>query len=1135
MESRIKRILGRLEDLEKHKDVLRLKESPVGERSSLRLPSTSLVEESEVYGRDKEKDHIINLLLSNDEGGSSSKIGVIPIVGMGGIGKTTLAQLVYNDKKVVECFDFMAWVCVSEQFGVFSITKTLLQSSSSFEDKVTDLNLLQVKLKEKLTGKKFLVVLDDVWNEKPADWDIMSLPFKAGAQGSKIIVTTRIENVAFIMGTFPTLHIGELTEEDCWQLFAKHASGNADITSYPDLETIGKEIVKKCKGLPLAAKTLGGLLRSKLDAKEWENILKSSIWELKDDQSNILPALRLSYHHLPSHLKRCFAYCEVFPKDYEFKKEDLVLLWMAEKLLPNSSVDRGSEEWGEEFFNDSVSRSFFQPSSTRVGAFTFEAKERDGNFFFVMHDLMNDLAKFVAKEYCLQLENGNSSETMKKARYLGYIPAREDPYKRFKFVSTATHLRTFLPILHYRRRHYNEISIKVVDDLLKLRCLRVFSLCGYQNVHQLPNSLGEQRHLRFLDLSNTSIRMLPESVSMLSNLQTLKLLGCDDLQKLPKNMHRLINLRHLDVRLCDNLVEMPTQISRLKSLRILSKFIVGRDSGTKIGELKELSDLHGELHIMNLENVVNPKHALEQAKLMDKNHLETLKLQWNYNGTNDDPTHARDVLDMLLPNRTLKRLEIYQYPGKEFSKWVGCDSFANIAFLELSECRNCSSLPPLGQLPSLKTLHISAFDEVVIVGPEFYGNASHGKEPFSSLEILKLSNMSSWQKWIPMQAENEDGGTFKKLKELEIDNCDKLIGDLPRYLPLLTKLTIRCQGQLAFSLPTMPSVCDIDVCGLSNELEVKSFFEALKRMESRPQNLEISNISSLIPVGCLPTTLEKLDISHSGNLEFLLGHVHESLQVLKIRDGSYSLGSFLLDSFPKLRDLDISDSESLESLTVSNGLCQNLTSLMIESCPNFVSFPKGGFRAPCLTSLYFFRCKKLKLLPEKMYDLLPSLQIIFIHDCPEMESFPQACLPFSLSTLSIWFCDKLIDSRVNWNLQRLPNLTQFSISGFNENVESFPEEGLLPTTTTDLYIGRFPRLKALDNNGLQQLTSLKHLEVFDCPKLLTIPEEGFPTSLEILEISECPLLEKKCKRDEGEYWNKIDRIFCVEINYEIIS
>ena len=208
---KMKEILGRLEYIVCQEDILGLKEG-VGKKTLwTRLPSTSLVEESKVYGRDDDKDVVIKLLLSDDM--SSKEICVIPIVGMGGMGKTTLAQALFNDDEVKKHFEVKAWVCVSEEFDAFRVTKTILEAVTSQACNVTDLNLLQVNLKEQLTGKKFLFVLDDIWNENYVDCDVMRMPFKDGAHESKIIVTTRSEKVASVMGTVPFHHLKEISEK----------------------------------------------------------------------------------------------------------------------------------------------------------------------------------------------------------------------------------------------------------------------------------------------------------------------------------------------------------------------------------------------------------------------------------------------------------------------------------------------------------------------------------------------------------------------------------------------------------------------------------------------------------------------------------------------------------------------------------------------------------------------------------------------------------------------------------------------------------------------------------------------------------------------------------------------------------
>ncbi|XP_031282720.1 putative disease resistance protein RGA3 [Pistacia vera] len=222
---------------------------------------------------------------------------------MGGVGKTTLAQLVYNDVRVKEHFDLRAWVCVSDDFDVVRVTKTILSFISDVTVEDSDLNLLQVKLKEKLFRKKFLFVLDDVWSENYDNWVVLCRPFEASYPGSRIILTTRNQGVSSMVATLPTYLLKELSNDDCLCVFTQHALGMQDFSKHGNLKKIGEHIVKRCNGLPLVARTLGGLLRGKYDPNDWEDILYSKLWDLPEEGGGILPALRLSYHYLPPHLK----------------------------------------------------------------------------------------------------------------------------------------------------------------------------------------------------------------------------------------------------------------------------------------------------------------------------------------------------------------------------------------------------------------------------------------------------------------------------------------------------------------------------------------------------------------------------------------------------------------------------------------------------------------------------------------------------------------------------------------------------------------------------------------------------------------------------------------------------------------
>jgi Leucine-rich repeat (LRR) protein len=1109
IEPKIKDVHERLEFLAKQKEHMGLREG-VGGESSRRLPTTSLVQESGIFGRDDDKEKIISKLLSADATGNENPC-VIPVVGMGGIGKTTLAQLVYKDERVKKHFDLKAWVCVSDEFDVLKLTKTILEevgSSTNADSK--NLNQLQVMLQEKLMGNKFLLVLDDLWNENYALWEALSNPFNFGAHGSTVIVTTRNEGVASIMRTVPTHHLKILPEEDCWSLFAKHAFHGYNSDAHPRLQVIGRQIVKKCKGLPLAAKTIGGLLRSKLDVEDWEKILKSKLWDLPidDKTNNILPALMLSYKYLPSHMKRCFAYCSIFPKDYVFKKDEVVLLWMAEGFLKETTNER-MEEVGEYYFLVLESRSLLEQSSgNKLG--------------FVIHDLVNDMAKFVSRQFTFRLGVDHSQEIMNKTRHFSYVRSRYDKCKKFESLYKATRLHTFLPLELQPDHNYFFLTKRVPLDLLpKLRCLRVLSLSHYRNMIELPESIGKIKHLRYLNLSSTAIKRLPDSICKLCNLQTLNLSGCKDLSVLPIEMQKLINLRHLNIS-GTAIKELPMQLGRLKCLQTLTKFIVSKHSGASIEELGNFANLRGELSILELQNVVSPTDALK-ACLKDRKYLKELVLEWNASNISEC---QMSLLDNLRPHGNLKSLTINNYGGESLSDWVWHHSFSKIASLRLENCKRCHNLPPLGWLPCLQDLFVLGFERVVKVDREFYGSDSSTVKPFGALKVLRFERMLNWEEWSSFGAENEDGA-FPQLKKLYIYNCPKLKAGLPVHLPSLVKFEIHECPQLAASLPRAPVV---------RELKLRDCNEVLlKELPAKLQNLTIGGFDTLesLPMGMVASNncLQTLEISNCMKLE-LPTHSHfVSLKSLWL-EGCDSLKSFPLDLFPELYNIKIWKCKNLESFTIYEQHGRDLVTLRniyISDCPNFVSFPKGGIRAPNLLSFSVYDCESLRSLPEKMHVLLPSLDFFQIGSCPRIESFPEGGLPSNVQRMNVQICDKRFARRAGWSLQKLLSL---SVNYTNEDVESFPEPGLLPSCLTQLRIFGFPNMKSLDKKGLQDLTSLQQLSVRDCPKLEYIPKEGLPTSLSIIKIFNCPLLRKRWQSKKEKERRKIPNVDHILIDHE---
>ncbi|XP_015158938.1 putative disease resistance RPP13-like protein 1 [Solanum tuberosum] len=749
-------------------------------------------------------------------------------------------HLVYNDEKVKDHFDLKAWICVSEPYDAVRITNELLQEIGSFDCMINNtLNQLQIELKESLKGKKFLIVLDDVWNDNFDEWDGLRNTFVQGDIGSKIIVTTRKESVALMMGC-GEMNVGTLSSEVSWALFKRHSLENREPEEHTKLEEIGKQIAHKCKGLPLALKAIAGILRSKSEVDEWKDILRSEIWELPSRSNGILPALMLSYNDLPAHLKRCFAFCAIYPKDYLFCKEQVIHLWIANGIV--QQLDSGNQ-----FFVELRSRTLFE----RVrGSSEWNPGE------FLMHDLVNDLAQIASSNLCIRLEDIKASHMLERTRHLSYSMGDGD-FGKLKTLNKLEQLRTLLPI--NIQRCLCRLSKRGLHDILpRLTSLRALSLSHYK-IEELPNDLFIKfKHLRFLDLSWTKIKKLPDSICVLYNLETLLLSHCSYLKELPLQMEKLINLCHLDISKAQ--LKTPLHLSKLKNLHVLvgANFFLTGSSGLRIEDLGELHNLYGSLSIIELQNVIDRREAHE-AYMREKEDVEKLSLEWSVSIANNSQ-NERAILDDLQPNTNIKELQIAGYRGTKFPNWLADHSFHKLMELSLSYCKDCDSLPALGQLPSLKFLTIRGMHQITEVSEEFYGSLS-SKKPFNSLEKLGFAEMPEWKQWHVL-----GNGEFPILEELWINGCPKLIGKLPENLPSLTRLRISKCPELSLETPIqLSNLKEFKVVGCP---KVGVLFDDAQlftsQLEGMKQIVELSitdchSLTSL-PISILPITLKKIEI-----------------------------------------------------------------------------------------------------------------------------------------------------------------------------------------------------------------------------------------------------------------------------------
>ncbi|XP_030949112.1 disease resistance protein RGA2-like [Quercus lobata] len=343
----------------------------------------SFVLKDEVFGREHDKKKIMERLF--DDSGEEN-ISIIPIVGIGGLGKTTLAQLVYNDEDVQTKFEIKLWVCISDIFDVQRIIKEIVEQLTKRQHE-GGLEILQNKLREELNGKKYLIILDDLWNEDGNKWRRLINLLMVGSRGSRIVVTTRSTKVAEITGATSPHELEGLVLEKAWPLFVKMAFKGGKEPENQILVALGKQIVGKCIGVPLAIRTIGSLLYGKTNVIEWQSFLDVKLSKIAQQQNDISSTLKLSYDHLPSHLKQCFAYCRLFPKDFRIDVNTLINLWIAQDFIVLEDPRQRFVDIGREYFMELLWRSFFQDVEIDV---------LDNIKSCKMHDLMHDLAILVS-------------------------------------------------------------------------------------------------------------------------------------------------------------------------------------------------------------------------------------------------------------------------------------------------------------------------------------------------------------------------------------------------------------------------------------------------------------------------------------------------------------------------------------------------------------------------------------------------------------------------------------------------------------------------------------------------------------------------------------------------------------------
>ncbi|XP_021832525.1 disease resistance protein RPP13-like [Prunus avium] len=656
---------------------------------------------------------------------------VVSIVGMGGLGKTTLAKKLYNHSDLKNEFDCKAFVYVYKDYRRRDTLQGIIVAVNhgcNMEDlKKLQEEELVLKLRQLLQEKRYLVVLDDIWEIKV--WDSLQSAFPSGKMGSKVMLTTRNKEIALYADAMSEpLEPQFLTQDESFELFRKKAfPGMNEMRMPSDLENLGRQMMVKCSGLPLTVVVLGGLLSTKRKtAEEWTRVLQNINWRLIG-QDRVSAVLALSYNDLPFHLKSCFLYLGLFPEDSSISKRKLIHLWVAEGFLPQQG-EEVAEGVAENCLNELIDRCMVKAGISLGRVKTIR-----------MHDLLRDFSVLKGNEECfLEVHSGHKIESPTPQRTKSRRLAIHVEDNRYVF------LKPYAPYL--RSLQFFKIGNAEIGFIYKdFKLLRV--LDGVPVQSRALGAVGNLIQLRYLGLVSRSdfkyARSLkswarfafefPRLIGKLKNLLILKLENC-----IPDVIWKMKNLRHLFL---SGTNQMNLRLDTLSNLRTLKNLGSGR--WIEDGGLVNLTNLQ-RLKIVGLKEA-NLNSVFSNIEGLHC--LESLSLEFRENESLPPPltlSHFEHLLKLHLDGKIVKLPARREFPP-------------NLIKLRLlNSYLDQDSIRKLGRLPNLQMLLLGAYSynwkELVC------------RRGFPQLHILHIEDIPNMELIVEAWA-------MKKLTHLKVRRC----------------------------------------------------------------------------------------------------------------------------------------------------------------------------------------------------------------------------------------------------------------------------------------------------------------------------------------------------------------------------
>ncbi|KAF3772342.1 putative disease resistance RPP13-like protein 1 [Nymphaea thermarum] len=876
--------------------------------------------------------------------------------------------------------DTLAETTISILLG--AVTSLLKEKVDLTSNAKGDLEVLQRKLKRLQKALKVTDRKPFFSNERDRDLEGELKDVFYDAQDIIEEYQTRIE-----------LHKREKHSVTSWNKEALREGQTEQDLVIHKVRDVAERIVKKCGGLPLVIKTVGSMMHTK---------------EM---------SLILSYDDLSPSLKSCFVYCCIYPKDYEIKKERLIMQWVAHGLIEEKeSIDM--EMTANQYIKDLIRRCLIE-----------ETKEGD----LKLHDILHDLASYIGgKEY-------SHASATEHTRHLSLLGVHDADVHKCNGSGAANKLGTIL-----LSDLYSNLPLDYIAHLTNFKWLRVLSLTRCR-IHELPNYIECFSLLKYLDLSFSDVRQLPSSISRLCNLQTFDL-NYSEIEELPKEMGEVRNLRYLGLKHTEELKFIAEGLGKLTNLQTLKRFLLCNDKGSTRGcnikELKDLNKLKGKLSIKGLGGGWVKVNDAKKACLKEKHELIGVELDFKVPDDDklDGASEHRSLLEALEPPHGIESLAICDYEGDR-PVWYLDTNYAELRTLRLQHCSSwatvvgikslekleinvCPTLCELPSMPLLKSLKIWSCDGLNMIGDlpalewlvvERCGRVEKLADmpALKSLEVYRSNRVKTLAN-MPALESLEVGGCasleqvvddhMRALKKLRLSNmnmpalkslvCGFNRLKAPTNMPALESLEVIDCGSLE-KLPYMPALKSLKVCG-PNRLETLANMPAL-------ESLEVKDCGSLEQLADMPA-LKSLEVYRSNRLETLANM--PALEWLRVKDcGSLkqlspkSLEVFTSGRLEQVVDDHLSALKSLElyNLNTMKQLPSRLPSLeelRISDLPNWEGWPAAGLgettisSMPCLRVADFEDCPKMQTqgliyaLSKQEHDYQPQLQELIVWDCP---------------------------------------------------------------------------------------------------------------------------------------------------------